>query len=55
MTDYDEIRTCCSDKKICKKCWGFIAAAVKVLDSSLRGQYSSYGKDWILLLTFLIN
>lgn len=38
MTDYDEIRTCCSDKKICKRCWGYIAAAVKILDHSLRGQ-----------------
>lgn len=38
MTDYDEIRTCCSDKKICRKCWGYIAAAVKVLQSVLRGE-----------------
>lgn len=40
MTDYDEIRTCCTDKKICKRCWGYIAAAVKVLDHSLRGEWA---------------
>jgi DNA primase small subunit len=38
MTDYDEIRTCCSGGAICRRCWGFIAAAVKVLDQSLRGE-----------------
>ncbi len=37
MTDYDEIRTCCSGKGICERCWAFIAAAVKVLDYALRG------------------
>ncbi len=38
MTDYDEIRTCCSGKGICKRCWGYIAAAVDVIDQVLRGQ-----------------
>lgn len=38
MTDYDEIRTCCSGKGICKRCWGFIAAAVDVLDQVLRSK-----------------
>lgn len=37
MTDYDEIRTCCSDKAMCKRCWGFIACATEVLDKGLRG------------------
>lgn len=38
MTDYDEIRTCCTGAAICKRCWGYIAAAVTVLDKSLRGK-----------------
>ncbi|TYJ57885.1 hypothetical protein B9479_001495 [Cryptococcus floricola] len=47
MTDYDEIRTCCSDKKICKKCWGFIAAAVKVLDHTLRETFGFKHLMWV--------
>ncbi len=39
MTDYDPIRTCCSAAAICKRCWGFISAAVQVLDTSIRDQF----------------
>lgn len=45
MTDYDEVRTCCSGGNICRRCWGFIAAAVKVLDQSLRGESIRRRKD----------
>ncbi|KAG8736472.1 hypothetical protein FRC10_009298 [Ceratobasidium sp. 414] len=38
MTDYDSIRTCCTGKGICRRCWKFIAAAVEVLDATLRGR-----------------
>ena len=47
MTDYDEIRTCCSGKGICKRCWGFIAAAVKVMDNVLRSNFGYKHILWV--------
>ena len=37
MDEYNEVRTCCSGKHVCKRCWGFIASAVDVIDQVLRG------------------
>ncbi|KAF8583303.1 prim-pol domain-containing protein [Ramaria rubella] len=47
MTDYDAIRTCCSGKGICRRCWGFIAAAVDVLDAALREQFGFRHLFWV--------
>ncbi|KAF8330760.1 prim-pol domain-containing protein [Cantharellus anzutake] len=47
MTDYDEIRTCCSGKGICKRCWGYIAAAVDVIDHVLREQFGYNHLLWV--------
>lgn len=47
MTDYDAIRTCCSGKGICRRCWGFIAAAVKVLDPALRDHFGFRHLLWV--------
>lgn len=47
MTDYDEIRTCCSGKGICKRCWAFIAVAVKVLDDMIRTDFGFRHLLWV--------
>ncbi|KAF8828840.1 hypothetical protein HHX47_DHR3000033 [Lentinula edodes] len=47
MTDYDPIRTCCSEADICKRCWGFIAIAVEVLDTAIRDQFGYTKLLWV--------
>ncbi|KAJ4468326.1 prim-pol domain-containing protein [Lentinula aciculospora] len=47
MTDYDPIRTCCSEADICKRCWGFIAIAVEILDTAIRDQFGYTQLLWV--------
>lgn len=47
MTDYDSIRTCCSDAAICSRCWVFITAAVRVLDLGIREQFGYTHLLWV--------
>ena len=47
LTDYDSIRTCCSNAEICKKCWAFITAAVRVLDSAIRNEFGYQKLLWV--------
>jgi len=47
LTDYDDIRTCCSKANICSKCWGFATMAIKVVDVALRDDFGFEHIIWI--------
>ncbi|ORX58229.1 putative DNA primase small subunit [Hesseltinella vesiculosa] len=47
MTDYDEIRTCCTGGDICHKCWTFMTLAIKVIDACLRDDFGFQHILWV--------
>ncbi|CAI4231485.1 unnamed protein product [Auanema sp. JU1783] len=47
LTDYDVVRTCCSEAKVCSKCWKFIVAAVITLDRALRDDFAFQARMWV--------
>ena len=47
MTDYDEVRNCCSGANICHKCWPFMTMALKCVDTALREDFAFKHILWI--------
>lgn len=47
MTDYDDIRTCCTGANICMKCWPYMTMAIKVVDQILREDFGYQHILWI--------
>ena len=37
MTDYDEVRFCCSGSSICANCWPLMQFGIKIIDKALEG------------------
>ncbi|RMZ82186.1 hypothetical protein DV738_g1803, partial [Chaetothyriales sp. CBS 135597] len=47
LTDYDDIRSCCTKANICSKCWTFATMAIKVLDVALRDDFGFEHVMWV--------
>lgn len=47
LTDYDDVRICCSKGEICRKCWLFVIVAIQIINEILQIDFGFKKIIWI--------